>query len=262
MLYRFKTCLLAFVCWQGGTIAFGQGTATLPVKYSKAVWASYNLQVLLPNQMQILADYQHRRTGDFERAYQIGYRAGIGYVFSPAFSSTAGVALFQNYLVEPNRVDPDYRLWQQVTLKQTIFKLKLENRYRLEQRWVQSTPQNPFNDAPKIYSNRIRYRAMLQYPLLTISSDDEKRKPLLNAVVNNELFIQFGENVSGRYFDQNRFNIGLIGILSPATSVQLGYMNHYSALRTSGAFQSTGALQFSISNTIRAAEPEETKPQP
>jgi len=103
------------------------------------------------------------------------------------------------------------RLWQQLILTQYPNRLKLEHRYRLEQRWFR------FRDDSTAFGQRLRYRLNAFLPLnRTVFGP---RTVFLSAY--NEIFL----NPKGPFFERNRFYLGAGYQLNNQLTLQLGWLN-------------------------------------
>jgi hypothetical protein len=100
-------------------------------------------------------------------------------------------------------------IWQTVTLKQQVGKIKISHRYRLEQLW-----STILSDIQYTYTNRFRYMISGTIPLY---------KNVFFSFFD-EVFISFGKNVNYNNFNQNRIYDG-IGYKIKHGDIQLGYMN-------------------------------------
>lgn len=147
-------------------------------------------------------------TGNFN---QLLLRTGLNYHISPEAIATLGYGYiitdgtFEELPGEENT--REHRIFQQFILKNEVWKLLFEHRYRLEQRFIDF-------GTSKDTRHRARYRLQITLP---ISS-------LLFINVYNEIFI----NLQGNVFDQNRL-YGALGFnVKPTISVQIGYLkNHF-----------------------------------
>jgi hypothetical protein len=99
----------------------------------------------------------------------------------------------------------EFRIWPQVTLTQSIGKIKIEHRYRFEFRFTDNG-----------YKNRLRYRLGLAYPF---GKDKRGFKPF-QINVNDELFFTNTEP----FFQKNRFWASLNFRFSKQLYVQAGYI--------------------------------------
>jgi hypothetical protein len=103
------------------------------------------------------------------------------------------------------------RLWQQVVLTQYPNRLKLEHRYRVEQRWFR------FRDDSTAFGQRLRYRLNAFLPLnRTIIGP---RTVFLS--VYDEIFL----NPKGPFLERNRFYFGAGYQLNAHFTLQVGWLN-------------------------------------
>lgn len=105
-------------------------------------------------------------------------------------------------------INREKRLWEQFSLYNTIGRLKLEHRYRIEQRWLTQG-----------FRNRFRYRVNTILSL---------RQPKINAgaiyaYVNDEIFLT---DLPG-YFQRNRFYVGLGDRIIKQLTIQMGYLHQF-----------------------------------
>ncbi|MBV9987864.1 MAG: DUF2490 domain-containing protein [Chitinophagaceae bacterium] len=117
------------------------------------------------------------------------YKGGIGYNFPTNGSILAAIGHYVTYQPEGDFKDPkindEFRIWEQFVLNNNIGRLKLEHRYRIEQRFTSAG-----------YRNRFRYRlnALLPFHHRVIEAGT------WYASVFNEIFV----TNEGPYFEQNR----------------------------------------------------------
>jgi hypothetical protein len=134
-------------------------------------------------------------------------KGAVGYRIAPKANVLVGVGQYATYQYDGNFELPvrnhEFRLWEQLNLNHDIGTLKLEHRYRVEQRYFKSG-----------YRNRFRYRINLQLPL-------GKSNFYLNG--NEEIFVTNEKP----YFERNR-TYGALGYkFTPLFSLQLGYVTQF-----------------------------------
>jgi hypothetical protein len=120
-------------------------------------------------------------------------RTGLNYHFRPNASATFGYAHIGNYEYDSERKSPEveeHRIWQQFLTTNTIGRVKLEHRYRLEERFVEDD-----------FKMRFRYRLMVFIPL----NRPKIEAGALYLGIYDELFINDKRN----FFDRNRLYGGL-----------------------------------------------------
>jgi hypothetical protein len=162
---------------------------------------------------------QIRRADFGENWQQLLLRPGINYTISPALTLTAGYAWVETHPYGDIPVAaefPENRLWEQAVVSHKALGLDWTHRFRLEQRRIGEVAPATGDVTNWRYENRIRYMLRTTIPL----SDDKK----WYLALWDELFFNFGSNVSMNYFDQNRAFIGLGRQLSPTTKLEIGFM--------------------------------------
>lgn len=181
MLLRF---LLVLSILSFSLNGFGQNTT------ESEIWPQYYIQVpLVKDKWSVLSDYSHRYSGLFEAKTQWIARAGISYNLKKNISVAAGYAYSEYFSV--SGVRRENRPWQQVQLDHKVKQIKLNHRMRLEERYQTGGK----------FNYRLRYQALFLLPLLP-----EQR---LAVTLSDEFMLNFGKQVSGNQFDQNRLQLAL-----------------------------------------------------
>ena len=140
-------------------------------------------------------------------------RVGLNYHIDESSIVTAGYA----FIPTQNEFDKGWgeemvtenRIWEQFILRNSINRVKIRHRYRLEQRWVKAGDITT-------YKNRARYMLSLKLP---ISKNEES--PLFISLYD-EIFL----NISDNPFDQNRLFAALGFQVNKQMNIQLGYLRH------------------------------------
>ena len=142
-------------------------------------------------------------------------RVGLNYHIDESSIVTAGYA----FIPTQNEFDKGWgkemitenRIWEQFILRNSINRIKIRHRYRLEQRWVKAGDITT-------YKNRARYMFSVKLP---ISKNEES--PLFISLYD-EIFL----NISDNPFDQNRLFAALGYQVNKQMNIQLGYLRHRS----------------------------------
>lgn len=171
-------------------------------------WIMYFGQNKLSDKWSIHTEIQHRNhTVAPSNLEQLLLRAGINYHHKDVMIS-GGYAHIGSYVYESEQSAPEdeeHRIWQQFILINKINRLKIEHRYRIEERWVN-----------KAFKSRLRYRVMAFLPI---------NKPVIEKgtwflALYDEIFLNTKQN----YFDRNRL-YGAVGYqLSQSTGIQTGML--------------------------------------
>lgn len=145
--------------------------------------------------------------GDLE---QLLLRTGLGYTFK---ENSANLLLGYGYIVSENYKAEnekyainEHRIFQQFTSLQTIGSIKIQHRYRFEQRFVE-----------RDFKQRFRYFVSLNIPLKI------KKNTQTYLSVYNEIFI----NTNSPVFDRNRLYGGIGYNINNNIRVEIGYMNQF-----------------------------------
>ena len=149
--------------------------------------------------------------GDLE---QLLLRTGIGYNLT---DNNNNILLGYGYINSQNYVPNtdtkvgvnEHRIYQQFITKQSIGRVKLQHRYRFEQRWVEDQ------------EFKLRFRYFLAFNIPLNKSDMIDKTVYLSSY--NELFLNHKNNV----FDRNRLYGGLGYKLNNLVRFELGYMNQF-----------------------------------
>lgn len=164
---------------------------------------------------------QGRRSDILNEWQQWMVRPGINYTFSPKLSVSAGWAYAKTYTYGdyPVAFDfPEHRAWEQVVYNAKALGMDWQHRVRLEQRWIGEMERegNDWSVENWRYENRIRYMLRTTIPLT------ESKKTYL--ALWDEVFVNFGSNVSGNFFDQNRAFIGIGHKINSHTRFEFGFL--------------------------------------
>lgn len=165
-----------------------------------------------------MADAHLRENNFFASTSFIFGRVGLGYQFNKNLSAAVG---YGNLLLSPTTPgwttkSDENRLFEQVQLTASYGKLKILQRLRNEQRWVQIIANDTKTGANK-FTNRVRYLFSATYPVF-------KNPALPQLTLADECMLQFGPAVVYNTFEQNRAFIGIKQKISNTLSFDAGYM--------------------------------------
>ncbi len=184
-----------------------------------------------------MADAHLRENNFFRSTSFIFGRVGLGYQFNKNVSVVVG---YGNLLLSPTTPgwttkSDENRIFEQVQLSAAYSKLKIVQRLRNEQRWVQIITNDTKTGKNK-FTNRVRYLLSATYPLF-------KNTKLPQLTITDECMLQFGSAVVYNTFDQNRFFAGIKQKISNTLSFDAGYMRIFQ--------QKNNGSSYSLSNCYR-----------
>lgn len=140
------------------------------------------------------------------------FKIGVNYNVANRLAVQVGTGIHNTYSLGGSFKKPfvseETRLWEQFSLYNTIGRLKLEHRYRIEQRW-----------GTLGYRNRFRYR------LNAIISINQPKinTGALYAYINDEIYLTDKPG----YFQRNRFYVGAGYRFIKQLTVQMGYLHQF-----------------------------------
>ncbi|GAB3341158.1 DUF2490 domain-containing protein [Larkinella ripae] len=189
-------------------------------------WFVYVGDHKLNTNWAIHTEYQGRRVGGLRMPQQNLARLGLVRTLSDRVEVSAGYTYFQSfrygkYPEVAGKPEPENRIYEDITLKDQLGRLGLEQRIRLEQRWLGSRDKTGQEAVQKWeFQNRIRFQLSVTLPLTGSTIDDQEF--YLNGF--DELFIGFGPNVKDNVFNQNRLSGGIGYQFSGNTKLELNYL--------------------------------------
>jgi hypothetical protein len=223
---------------------------TTPIAYTGVeqsnAWVFYTGNHKITEKLGIHTEYQWRRNDLFNKWMQSQIRVGLDFNFSKVASTSFGYSFVKSmdYGKFADETNPSYnhyefnehRIWQQFITKQQIGRFYTQNRFRLEQRWIEYKKKDatgtyvrdnetlsPGTSEPFRFRQRARYRFMVQIPL----NHKEMVDNTVFLQVSDEVFVNFGGHVTKNIFDQNRAYIALGYRFNHHCNLQLGYMNQF-----------------------------------
>ena len=181
---KIKYCIRIFIL--GSLIGFSQ--------QDNGNWLMYFGTNKISEKFSIHSELQYRNhTISPTNIEQLLLRTGINYHFNPTASVTFGYAHIGNHIYDSDKKSPEteeHRVWQQFLSTNSLGRLKLEHRYRLEERFIETD-----------FKIRFRYRLMLFVPL----NGPKIETGIIYLGVYDEIFINDKRN----FFDRNRLYGGL-----------------------------------------------------
>lgn len=188
------------------------------------------------------AEVQTRSEGLFNQFFYYETKGGISYDIAKNYTALLGGGrYFTADNLENLTVGTEFRMWEQMTVNNFVDRVKLEHRYRVEQRWVNG-----------LYRNRFRYRLNVVVPL-----NNPKMMPKTFFIsVFDEVFI----NNKPPHFERNRFYAALGYQFDKSINVQAGWMNQYNYGLTTAGAKNNLALTFMYYIQRKNGKPKEQIP--
>ncbi len=181
-------------------------------KFDLGSWNILNMKSTFNEKWSLFGEGQIRSLKFYKHFHYYEFKGGVNYKIEKNATISLAGGSYQTYREGGNFVLPknnaEFRLWPQLLLTQTIGKIKIEQRYRVEMRFTNNG-----------YRNRFRYRLGVAYPF---GKENNGYKPY-QIVLNNELFFTDKEP----YFERNRINFAFNIKPTKTSSIQLGYLHQF-----------------------------------
>lgn len=216
------------------TASYGQTVKT--VNHINQTWVGYLNQTRLSKKWGIWADL-HIRTKESlaDNFSQSIARLGLTYYVTDNTKLSFGYAYISNYPGDnhTNITQPEHRLWQQVQWHHKYPRLRLMQWIRLEEKYKRKILDNDHLASGYQYNWKLRYNFLLNIPL----GQKAFAPGTMSFVLNDELHINFGEEIVYNYFDQNRFFAGFSYHINASDNIQWGYMNQFQQLSGGNSYK-------------------------
>jgi hypothetical protein len=214
-------------------------------------WFTYGGDVGLAGRWGLMYDMSLRRSGPLHELYAQFLRAGLTYELTPAVRVAAGGSLSKSWPygeIPAESPVPERRTWQQLQLSQSVSRVALTHRYRVEQRWQGQRPSPDADVDHWVKTGRFRYQLRAVIPLRGPTLDP--RELYLSA--SDEVFLNFGANVQYNTFDQNRLALSLGYRASRALRLEAGFLEHMSLKSSGRQLERNHTLLFGATTSFRS----------
>jgi len=176
-------------------------------------WLIYIGNKKINSKWNIHNEVQYRNYNAIGDLEQLLLRTGLGYTFNEGKNNILlgyGYILSENYIgnTDDKISVNEHRIFQQFTSKQGIGGVKLNHRYRFEQRFVEE-------------DFKMRFRCFLGINIPFCTKEEVPSKFYFSAY--NEIFL----NTKSSVFDRNRVYGGLGYNLNKSIRIEAGYMNQF-----------------------------------
>lgn len=190
-------------------------------------------------------ELQTRTNKFFNESFYYEVKGGISYDIAKNYTTLLGMGRYVTYDyadldAPPTRLET--RLWEQLVINQFVSRLKLEHRYRVEQRFFDGGD----------YRNRFRYRLNMAVPVNDIKIDAK--------TIFVSLFDEVFLTNKAPHFERNRFFWGLGYQFDKSLSVTAGWMNQYNYTLSSGDAKNNLAINLQYRINRKNSKPKEHIP--
>ena len=175
-------------------------------------WNIANLGYRINPKFGLFTEVQARSQQFIDDFYYYEIKAGFNYYLPQKNSLSFGLGNYQTYTYPGNFKKPvvssEFRMWEQFVLNNNIGRVKIEHRYRVEQRWVSGD-----------YFNRFRYRVN---PVVPINHSSIIPKTIFFSTFDEVFFTD-----KAPYFLRNRFFAGAGYQFTKLFTLQMGFIRQF-----------------------------------
>ncbi|MCC6411835.1 MAG: DUF2490 domain-containing protein [Saprospiraceae bacterium] len=192
-----------------------------------------NLRYKHTDHWSVAGEAQLRSLKFYDDFHYYEIKGIVMYHINQQFEIGGGGGKYKTYSPDGNFEEPvqsdEWRTWQQLSMKLNYRRLRIEHRYRVEQRFTTNG-----------YRNRFRYRLGFTAPL----NKPRMEKGTLYLNQSNEVFF----TNKAPYFERLRFFIGAGFVFSNVFTLQMGYLHQfdYQLVDETGRDMLQVALQFDL----------------
>jgi len=209
-------------------------------------WFGYFNQTRFTNRSGLWVDLHLRMNDDFiKEVHTTIARVAYIYYLSDQSRLMAGYAYATQYGHEGAPDVPEHRPWQQVQWFEKKNWFNLMQWVRLEERFRRKVSAGELTDDYN-FNFRVRYNMAFTIPL--VGKKVEPKTPFI--FINDEVFINFGKNITYNYFDQNRAFVGIGYQFTQHLNAHLGYMYVFQQLPEGNKYVNINAIRMFVFHNL------------
>ena len=185
-------------------------------------WSNVN-EYHLSDRFYLSSELHIRRTDGLKRWQQFLIRPALNYGINDQVVISAGYTFIQTYPYGKQSIvatTPEHNVWEQITLKDRIKRVKLSHRFRIEHRFIGqevADSSGVYRTDGFNYAQRFRYRFTGQFPL-------SKNQKFFGKWFD-EVWLNLAKSFAPRSLNQNWFYLGAGYHFSDIGTVQVGFMD-------------------------------------
>lgn len=185
---------------------------------SNQQWVQYYTQVEFNSKWSLLSDAGYRWQNKFQHNSLYIARIGLAYTFNPKFRLAIGWAHLGIFNSD-KLTKMEFRPYQEIQFKKKHEKIKIEHRFRLEER-IFNNYIPTYLVQPPTFNLRYRYQFLINIPIWGFSK--KKSEQVLSLGISNEVFMKSDKGHLFS-FEQNRFVLAPTILINNRLSISLNY---------------------------------------
>ncbi len=204
-------------------------------------WFGYYNNASFNQKWNINTDVQHRTKNEFKQQSQTLIRTALVYKINKHVNVSVGGAHFR-YYISNNVTRGEWRPWQEFGLNSVFDKVRIGNRFRVEQRFNQIIKEEKITNEYG-FGWRFRYKVEFEFPLI------KQNEKIHTVSFCNEYFMSVGKE-SHNLFDQNRSFISFNYQLSKNVKLLFQYMYILQYQESKALYDKVSVIRFNVFHTI------------
>lgn len=224
------------------TLVITSLTAQKTVTTEEQTWFGFFNQTRLTNKWGFWFDTHLRLKDEFAGDLsQFIVRAGPTWYLADDIRITAAYAYVHHFPADghANIAQPEHRPWQQVQWFMRGQKARLMQWVRLEERFRRKI----LNDSELADGYNFNWRIRYNFAFFIPITKKRFEPGGLQFLVNDEMMLNFGKNITYNVFDQNRLFAGLVFQVNKHAQLHAGYMNLYQQLSSGNSFKNQHTIR-------------------
>jgi len=239
-----KTAVLIVLLFFQGIVS-----AQKNVTHQQQLWYGYYNSLSINEKWSLKSEIQERHFINPSAQHQLLFRADLEYKLVENWNVFAGGAFFLQSPNDPysesDLVVPELRPNIGFNNKQKLSSVTICHRYKAEARFFHDVKNNELVGGYRFSNFRLRYQLGFDIPVL--KKDNQER---IIVKVKDEVMFNVGSKIVKNTFDQNRIYLALNYVVSPAISVEAGYMNWFQQQKSGVDYYNRNIIRFSVFHNI------------
>lgn len=178
-------------------------------------WGTYLSQVKFSSSWGLSFELHERSNSFISEHGQFLFRPSLDYHLNNKLIFSVGYTYIHTEPLNQSKSFNENNLWEQLLVINQLKSLQLQNRFRLEQRWIQRFSERSIIN----YSNRLRYRLNAKINVINWGN----KSVFFQAF--DELWFVIGNEIESFDFSRNWIYTGLGIDFSKTSNVHIGYLN-------------------------------------
>jgi hypothetical protein len=227
---------------------FSFGQTEKNVDHQSLLWTRYYNQLTINDKWSLHSEFDNRIfTNPVEQNLYV-IRVQGRYKINDNLETGAGFTYFSVATQDPQATTdfntPEYRGQQDITWKQNLGKITLNQRFQIEERFIHEA--NKVELLPgTTFSWRFRYRMQGDYTFW------KAENRFLKAILSDEILINAGKSITKNIFDQNRVYAALQYGANKNIVLELGYLNSFQQRASGIDYFNRDIIRFSFIHKIK-----------